>query len=132
MSSSDQYWDPSNGPSTYVVSEYCWYANFRRNVPDPYKVTFLDGEPVRLRSMSESSSDSAFITHEVSSPYFYTIYWDASHGGNPGLFGASIDEMESKDNPVCFSDGSVIFRLKIEMKSRADIPWSGGAYYYWY
>ena len=132
ISINGQDWDPTSGPSTYVVSDYCWYANFRSHVPDTYKVTFEPGEPAWPRNQAECNGGSAIISHEVSSPDYYTIYWDVSHGGNPDLYGASIEEMESFDNPVAYSDGSVIFRLKTEMKARADAPWGGGSYYYFY
>ena len=124
-------WDSSNDLPTKVVSGYCWFANFRSHVPEPDKVKFEVGEPPWPRNMSECNSDSAFISHEVSSPDFNSIYWDLSHGGNYELYGESIEEMETLDNPVGYSDGSVTFRLKTEMKARADVPW-GGSYYYYY
>jgi len=51
--------DPSGGPPTYVVSGYCWFANFRNEVTDPsFEITFLPGERPWPRNLSECSAQS--------------------------------------------------------------------------
>ena len=132
-SSNGALWDPSGGPPTYVVSGYCWFANFRNEVTDPsFEITFLPGERPWPRNLSECSAQSAFIAHEVSGPDFNTIYWDLAHGGSYDLFMAPIESSTHEDSPVGYADGSVIFHMKNEMKPRANLPWGGAAYYYYY
>ena len=126
-------WDPSGGPPPFVQSGYCWFANFRRGDTGGYaKVTFLDGEAKWPKNMSECSSRAAFITHEMSSFGLDSVYHDLTHGGDWFTFGLEIDELTSEDSPVGYSDGSVIFRKKNEMKPRANVPHGAGDYYYWY
>ncbi len=134
LSSSGVSWDPQQDPlPPYILSSYCWFANFRRsNVPGVPPVKFPAGEPPWPKNMTEATADKAFISHEVSSPDFQIVYWDLSHGGSFEAYQDTIDQMDSVDSPLAFADGSVIFRLKTEMKPRADAPWAGGSYYYFY
>ena len=134
ISDQGQNWDPSNGPPTFVYGVYCWFANLRRgsDLGGYPPVTFLDGEPKWPMNMSECSSRAAFISHEMSSYGLDSLYWDSSHGGKGITFGQPIDEMDTEDSPVGYSDGSVIFHKKNEMKPRGNVAHGAGDYYYWY
>jgi prepilin-type N-terminal cleavage/methylation domain-containing protein len=127
-------WDPADGPPPQVQSCYTWFANFRRG-PDlggAQPVTFFKGALPWPANTAESTGDTAFVSHELSSFSLASIYWDLSHGGNYGRYGLDIadsEDFESQDSPVGYADGSVIYILKSNMKPRANVPFG---YYYWY
>ena len=132
MSDQGGDWDPSSGPPTFVVSSYAWLVNFRED-SRATPVTFLEDAVPWPKSISESTSRTPIITHEMSGDGSGIIYWDVSHGGDPSLYGTGtpVEDMKTIDNPVGYGDGSVTYHKKNEMKARADVS-HGGPYFYYY
>ena len=123
-------WDPSGGPPPYVLSGYCWFANFRQH-PNTVQVIFYDDEFPWPKNLAECSSEAALISHEISSGDTNTLYWDLSHGGGWDSYGLPIEAMQSSENPVGYSDGHIEVHKKNVIKPRANTS-RGGNYYFWY
>ncbi len=111
---------------------YAWLANFAPmdGSGNPGPITFQNGEPPWPRNSSECNSNRAMIVHELQFRYDSWFY-DASHGGT--LWGTTLDESESIDNPVGRGDGHVDIVKKSQIRSRADYTyWSTGHILYYY
>ncbi len=128
-------WDPASGDSpAYISGTYCWFANFRRgsNLGGLPPVAFEPGTLPWPANTEESTSDTGFISHELSSPTKFTgIHWDASHGSDISNSLTGNEDFEAEDTPVGYADGSVVYILKNNLRPRANVPWNGN-YFYWY
>ena len=110
----------TNTPASAISIAYSWYANYtpslsgKPNIP----VTFHNGEKPWPKKMSECSVNRTLISHNVEINN-WGLY-DQSHGGiAPQIANLEIDSSKTIDNPIGFSDGHVIFRLKSETLLRA-------------
>ena len=125
-------WDGNN---EYVETGYMWFANYKDEDGNP--VTYLN--PLGTTSPSEGTiepawpvltvdctSQRAFMTHRISKTPG-SVYWDLGHLGGFDRTPDSGDPFSvwslSKDQPVCYADGSVIVRPRNLFLPRA----SGGA-----
>ena len=101
-----------------ICIPYNWYINYAPLGDQPSRATFHNGEKRWPMKLTECSSDSVFISHNVE-VNDWGLY-DMSHGGIalqiPNL---EIDLSEEIDNPIGFSDGHVIFRKKSRILLRA-------------
>jgi prepilin-type N-terminal cleavage/methylation domain-containing protein len=128
-------WDPDGNESPSLINgTYCWFANFRRgsNLGGAPPVEYEPGTRAWPANTEESTSDTGFISHELSSPNKFTgIHWDLSHGSDPQNFLNNSGDFEAEDTPVGYADGSVVYIPRLNLRPRANAPW-GGNYYYWY
>lgn len=130
-------WDTTAGN---VYTPYMWFANFTASPAMKFlnsagKVVADDptSEPPWPRNENELESRRAFITHRVSdSPG--SALWDVGHLGRFGQGSQSKPLWAwsaTPDQPVGQADGSVINRVKAQIKPRArGGPSADTTYYY--
>jgi prepilin-type N-terminal cleavage/methylation domain-containing protein len=114
--------------ATYVYGPYMWLANF-----SPMVLDYLDAsghtnanpeltEPPWPKKTQDCDSRRAFITHRVSG----TLNIPGFDVGHMGAFdavsfsyGVGLEGCTTRDQPVCYADGSVIIRKKALFAPRA-------------
>lgn len=141
----DPYWKEGDyagwhAEKPQVVTTYMWFANFKQGlgvVPSGAETVFLDTgnglEPTWPRTVQETNSTSAMITHRISGGMGYASFNEGHLG--LGVYTPKFDNAnplaDTIDQPVGFSDGHVISRPREDIVERTRIDILGIGYY-WY
>jgi prepilin-type N-terminal cleavage/methylation domain-containing protein len=99
---------------------YNWYANFRAKGE---RAEFYDQSDAWPETLSQAGSTRALISHSIN--HVEAGFLDYSHGGDSRGRVRTLEDTKSSDNPVCYSDGSVVIRKKSEMRKRASFEYAG-------
>lgn len=138
----DPYWDASTYAGWHanmpqVLTTYMWFANYQTGngtVPTGAETIFLDVgdgiEPTWPRTVQQTNSSSAMITHRISGGDGYASH-DLGHLGEGLAINATGLLKNTLDQPIGFSDGHVISRPREDIIERTLIG-TGGIGYYWY
>jgi len=113
---------PDGSLPNHIQDAYLWTMNFSRDV------VYLDGEPQWPKKMTDGNSRNVFIMHEIYQKN--ANFRDWSHGGLGWTLNSPTFETDSEDNPYCFGDGHIEWRVKNKLKNRAIIPAAGYIYIY--
>jgi prepilin-type N-terminal cleavage/methylation domain-containing protein len=138
-------WDGSNGTASlaYVETGYLWFANYADEDGKPMIYLNPAGnalptggiiEPAWPKLATDCTSQRAFMTHRISrTPGGY--FWDTGHLGgydrSPESGDAFVVWSLSKDQTVCYADGSVIVRPRNLFLPRAQGGGSDNSIYYY-
>ncbi len=106
-------WDTN---AAYVYTAYMWMAGF--NGGPGGTVTYLNGEPPAPTAMTDTASDTTFITHRLNY-YNANSLHEVSHGGR-GLFQTATpyDDWQTTDQPITFADGHSVVRSEDDIEPR--------------